>query len=119
MSDLPNCRWRGGATRPGRFACFSLKLVKPQGDVSEAACRACHCVDHEPVDGLPAQETPAEEARCRFRGEELSGRERQRLGLDSRLWALCGKEGFFRAGQAVCPCTGCNSACPGYEKEEE
>lgn len=51
---------------------------------------------------------------CRFRGESLSGFERNARGLDHiRHWTFC-LHVEKPLGEAVCHCRGCGPDCPGY-----
>jgi hypothetical protein len=51
---------------------------------------------------------------CVHRGEELTGQEREALGLDHRRrWTLCLHD-EQPLGAAVCSCKGCGANCPGY-----
>jgi hypothetical protein len=53
-------------------------------------------------------------APCVHRGEELTGQERESLGLDHRRrWTMCLHEDK-PLGDAVCGCKGCGPRCKGY-----
>ena len=57
-------------------------------------------------------------APCQFRGEALTGWERQRLGLSSANWAPCSHPSQPR-GAYTCPCNGCLPSCDGYSPRED
>ena len=56
---------------------------------------------------------------CTFRGDDLSGAERERLGLShGQRWAPCGHPDKPH-GDYVCPCEGCGPRCSGYVERPE
>lgn len=60
---------------------------------------------------------------CRFRGDELTGPEREKAGVGhGRMWFHCelGKQLTPDTPPGVvCPCKGCGPGCGGYEPGEE
>ena len=89
----------------------------PLADTFDAAAnvqRQCEVCRRGQAPAGPPPDPPAETVGCLHEGPEVSGQERQLLGLPhGRVWRKC-HHPSPPLGENVCPCAGCGPTCPKY-----
>lgn len=113
MIPLPQCRWRGPDTQPGRVACSSVKLIKPAHGVPAEFCLRCPYVDHAPEYGIIAQ--PPQRGQCHELGEPLPGQQTTSCGAKKRRCVIHG----VCTTLAVCDGLPCCRTCPDHTDLEK
>lgn len=97
---LPICRHRGAEFAPGRWVCFSTRLVAAKGVTRDVCSEICPCVNHAPATEDSAPNEPDAPAAygvaigtfdSRHQGNDRFGTEAVRLNL-AVLRANCGSD---------------------------